>query len=126
MVHAATFEYESTANIVLIPMLSGYRDSHTLKLSVEHNYSSWYAEHGITLDSEPKNAMAFRKVIMLDQIESFSLFDPASATALSMGKTIRRASRRVVKVTSHHRQISKSNNLGRMQLGVNAAPVLLC
>ncbi|ARF48164.1 MULTISPECIES: hypothetical protein [Pantoea] len=86
MVHAATFEYESTANIVLIPMLSGYRDSHTLKLAVEHNYSSWYAEHGITLDSEPKNAMAFRKVIMLDQIESFSLFDPASATALAMGE----------------------------------------
>lgn len=86
MVHAATFEYERTANIVLIPMLSGYRDSHTLKLSVEHNYSSWYAEHDITLDSEPKNAMAFRKVIMVDQVESFSLFDPASATALSMGE----------------------------------------
>ena len=29
--------------------------------------------------------MSFRKVIMVDQIESLSLFDPASATALSMG-----------------------------------------
>jgi len=85
MVHASTFEYESTKNIVLIPMLSGYRDSKTLKLAVEHNYSKWYAEHGITLDSTPKDAMSFRKVIMVDQIESLSLFDPASATALSMG-----------------------------------------
>jgi hypothetical protein len=85
MVHASTFEYESTKNIVLIPMLSGYRDSKTLKLAVEHNYSKWYAEHGITLDSKPKDAMSFRKVIMVDQIESLSLFDPASATALSMG-----------------------------------------
>ncbi|MBE5253126.1 hypothetical protein [Mixta mediterraneensis] len=83
MVQAATFEYENTANIVVIPMLSGYRDSKTLKLAVEHNYSKWYAEHGITLESEPKNAMTFRKVIMVDQIESLSLFDPASASALS-------------------------------------------
>lgn len=85
MIHAATFEYESTANIVLIPMLSGYRDSKTLKLAVEHNYSKWYAEHNITLESEPKNAMAFRKVLMVDQIESLSLFDPASASALAYG-----------------------------------------
>jgi hypothetical protein len=28
--------------------------------------------------------MAFRKVIMLDQIESLSLFDPASASALDL------------------------------------------
>jgi len=33
MIHASTFEYESTKNIVLIPMLSGYRDSKTLKLA---------------------------------------------------------------------------------------------
>ncbi|WP_409074956.1 hypothetical protein ACF2G4_13290 [Pantoea sp. C3] len=85
MIHAATFEYENTANIVLIPMLSGYRDSKTLKLAVEHNYSKWYAEHNITLESEPKNAMAFRKVLMVDQIESLSLFDPASASALAYG-----------------------------------------
>lgn len=85
MIHAATFEYETTANIVVIPMLSGYRDSKTLKLAVEHNYSKWYAEHEISLTSEPKNAMAFRKVIMVDQIESLSLFDPASASALEKG-----------------------------------------
>ncbi|HFZ8994633.1 TPA: hypothetical protein ACIPUI_001759 [Citrobacter freundii] len=84
MIHTATLEYEKTANIVLIPMLSGYRDGEKMNLCIEHNYSKWYAEHDITLDSEPRSAMAFRKVIMLDQIESFSLFDPASASALSM------------------------------------------
>lgn len=84
MIHTATLEYEKTANIVLIPMLSGYRDGEKMNLCIEHNYSKWYAEHDITLDSEPRSAMDFRKVIMLDQIESLSLFDPASASALSM------------------------------------------
>lgn len=84
MIHTATLEYEKTANIVLIPMLSGYRDGEKMNLCIEHNYSKWYAEHDITQDSEPRSAMDFRKVIMLDQIESLSLFDPASASALSM------------------------------------------
>ena len=52
-------------------MLSGYRDGKNMQLCIEHNYSKWYAEHDITLDSEPKSAMDFRKVIMLDQIEVF-------------------------------------------------------
>ena len=84
MIHTASYETVSTSNVVLIPMLSGYRDGKTLNLCVEHNYSKWYHEHGITLDSEPKSAMAFRKVIMLDQIESLSLFDAASASALAL------------------------------------------
>ncbi len=83
MIHAASYDNMATANVVLIPMLSGYRDGKKLNLCIEHNYSRWYAEHDITLDSEPKSAMAFRKVIMLDQIESLSLFDPASASALA-------------------------------------------
>ncbi len=87
MVHAATFEYASTANIVLIPMLSGYRDARTLNLAVEHNYSQWYHQHDIDFFSKPKSALEFRKVIMVDQIESLSLYDPASASALAMGKT---------------------------------------
>ena len=49
-IHTAMFEQENTANIVLIPMLSGYRDGKTLNLCIQHNYSAWYAEHGITLD----------------------------------------------------------------------------
>jgi hypothetical protein len=84
MIHTATYETTSTSNVVLIPMLSGYRDGKTLNLNIEHNYSKWYAEHNITMDSEPKSAMAFRKVIMLDQIESLSLFDAASASALAL------------------------------------------
>ena len=84
MIHTAAYENTSTSNIVLIPMLSGYRDGKTLNLCIEHNYSKWYTEHGITLDSEPKSAMAFRKVILLDQIESLSLFDAASASALAL------------------------------------------
>ncbi|WP_455812139.1 hypothetical protein [Pseudomonas graminis] len=83
MIHAASYDNVATANVVLIPMLSGYRDGKSLNLCIEHNYSRWYAEHDITLDSEPKSAMAFRKVIMLEQIESLSLFDAASASALA-------------------------------------------
>ncbi|MEG3135932.1 hypothetical protein SC206_20445 [Rouxiella sp. T17] len=84
MVHTAAFENTSTANVVLIPMLSGYRDGKNMSLRIEHNYSAWYANHDITLDSSPRTAFDFRKVIMVDQIESLSLFDAASATALSL------------------------------------------
>ncbi|MFU9138453.1 hypothetical protein [Erwinia tasmaniensis] len=86
MVHTASFENASVCNIVMIPMLSGYREGTALDLRIEHNYSKWYADHGITLDSEPKSAMAFRKVIMVDQIESLSLFDAASASAIDLMK----------------------------------------
>lgn len=86
MVHTASLEYEKTANIVLIPMLSGYRDGKTMSLCIEHNYSRWYADHDITLDSEPESAMAFRRVIMLDQVESLALFDPASASSLELAQ----------------------------------------
>lgn len=86
MVHTANLEYEKTANIVLVPMLSGYRDGKTMNLCIENNYSKWYADHDITLDSDPISAMAFRKVIMLDQVESISIFDPASASALEMAQ----------------------------------------
>lgn len=86
MIHTATLEYEKTANIVLIPMLSGYRDERTMNLCIENNYSKWYDEHDITLDSEPRSAMDFRRVILLSHIESLSLFDPASASALAMAQ----------------------------------------
>ncbi|RWR02305.1 hypothetical protein ED28_07960 [[Pantoea] beijingensis] len=86
MIHTASFDNTSANNVVVIPMLSGYRSSKSLELCIEHNYSAWYAEHGITLTSEPKSAMMFRKVILLDQIESLSLFDPASALALQINR----------------------------------------
>lgn len=82
MIQTASFDSSGTSNVVIIPMLSGYRDEDTLDLHVEHNYSAWYHEHHISLISEEVTALAFRKVIMLDQIESLSLFDPASELAL--------------------------------------------
>jgi len=84
MIMSSSFDSSDANNLVLIPMLSGYRDKDSLDLVVEHNYSAWYASHDITLTSEPQSALDFRKVILLDQIESLSLFDPASALALNM------------------------------------------
>ncbi len=84
MIQRASFESTTANNVVLIPMISGYRDRESFAFHTEHNYSAWYAQHGVTLNSEPKSAMAFRKVILLDQIESLSLFDPASASALKI------------------------------------------
>jgi hypothetical protein len=81
MVHTLRCESGSTDNVVLIPMVSGYRDPETQKMQVEHNYASYYQQHGILPDSEPISALYFRKVIMLNQIETLSLFDPATATA---------------------------------------------
>ena len=51
MIHTSSFDSADANNVVLIPMLSGYRDSKTLDLIVEHNYSAWYAKHDITLTS---------------------------------------------------------------------------
>jgi len=79
MVHTARCETSSTDNVVVIPMISGYRDRNTQQLIVEHNYAAYYQQHWITPVSEPNNALNFRKVILLNQIESLSLFDPATA-----------------------------------------------
>jgi len=79
MVHTARCETSSTDNVVVIPMISGYRDRETQRLVVEHNYAAYYQQHWITPVSEPNNALNFRKVILLNQIESLSLFDPATA-----------------------------------------------
>ena len=81
MVHTARCETSSSDNVVVIPMVSGYCDKDTLELRVEHNYARYYRDHGITPVSEPVNVLNFRKVILLSQIETLSLFDPASACA---------------------------------------------
>jgi len=77
MIHSATFDSTRSdiSNLVLIPMLSGYRDRETLDLRVEHNYSAWYDSHDITLQAGEKSALAYRKVILLNQIESLSLLE---------------------------------------------------
>ncbi len=79
MVHTARCETSSTDNVVVIPMISGYRDRQTQQLVVEHNYAAYFEQHWITPVSEPNNALNFRKVILFSQIESLSLFDPATA-----------------------------------------------
>ncbi|MDR9890356.1 hypothetical protein O7047_08935 [Pseudenterobacter timonensis] len=87
MVHTATFDGGEANNIVIVPMLSGYRDKKTLDLHIEHNYSAWYDAKGIDLVSEPQSALDFRKVILLSQVESLSLFDPAQVIAMGIHRT---------------------------------------
>ncbi len=86
MIHTATFDVGDANNIVLIPMLSGYRNHETLDLRVEHNYSAWYDEHDIDLASEPMSALDFRKVLLLSQVESLSLFHPSQVMAMGINK----------------------------------------
>lgn len=62
-------------NIVIIPMLSGYRDKDTLKFIVLHSYSDYYVEHDITEKSDGLNLSHFRTVIPAREIESASMFD---------------------------------------------------
>ncbi len=83
MIHTATFDSADANNIVLIPMLSGYRDRETLDLHVEHNYSAWYADH----DIDVRAAVDFRKVLLLSQVESLSLFHPAQVMAMGIHKS---------------------------------------
>jgi hypothetical protein len=89
MVHTARCETSSTDNVVVIPMISGYRDRQTQQLRVEHNYAAHYLENWITPVSEPNNALNFRKVILINQIESLSLFDPATACGFEKLASIR-------------------------------------
>lgn len=86
MIHTATVDGDSFNNIVLIPMLTGYRDAKSAEMKIENNYSALYARQNITLTSEPHSAFHFRKVILLDQVESLSLFDPSHSLALGYGK----------------------------------------
>ncbi|SLJ93719.1 hypothetical protein SAMN03159434_10299 [Enterobacter sp. NFR05] len=83
MIHTATFDSADANNIVLIPMLSGYRDRETLNLHVEHNYSAWYDAH----DIDVRAAVDFRKVLLLSQVESLSLFHPAQVMAMGIHKS---------------------------------------
>ncbi len=84
MIHGATLDDTEVRNIELIPMLSGHRDRHSHQLNIENNYSAWYAKHDINLDTEPQSALDFRKVILLDEVESLSLFDPAQVMAMGI------------------------------------------
>jgi hypothetical protein len=64
-------------NIVIIPMLSGFRDKDTLRFAVQHSYYDYYRQQGISdKDSEGSlNLSHFRTVVPASEIDSISLFD---------------------------------------------------
>ncbi|OBU12525.1 hypothetical protein [Morganella psychrotolerans] len=75
MLDIARFDGLDTNTLVLIPIMSGYRDKDTLTFKVEHYYTEHYAKEGITMTSEPLSVFHFRHVLPFDQIESLSLFN---------------------------------------------------
>lgn len=75
MLDIARFDGLDTNTLVIIPVMSGYRDKDTMTFIVEHNYTDHYDKEGITLTSEPLSVFHFRHVLPFDQIESLSLFN---------------------------------------------------
>lgn len=75
MIDEARLDQLDTSTLVLIPLMSGYRDKDTLTFNVEHNYVDYYINNGIDLTSEPLSVYQFRHVLPFEQIESFSLFN---------------------------------------------------
>ncbi|MNP28323.1 hypothetical protein D3C76_1212820 [compost metagenome] len=79
------FAHEQVAlgdeDIVIIPLISGYRDKDTLRFYESHSYVTFYDEHNIGPDSTPLCLDHFRVVIPREQIESVSLFDPKTYVA---------------------------------------------
>lgn len=75
-VHQARFIHADLENIVIIPMLSGYRDKDTLTFKQEHSYTDYYKEHVISDKSQPLSIYDFRTVISRSEIDTASLFDP--------------------------------------------------
>ncbi len=74
-VDEARFQNLDTDTLVIIPLMSGYRDKETLSFCIEHNYADHFEDEGITLTSEPLSVYQFRHVLPFDQIESLSLFN---------------------------------------------------
>lgn len=68
-------EHLNTDVIVLIPLLSGYRDKDTLSFIESVNYAGHYQECGVDFDSKPLSLQQYRHVIPRDEIESVSLFN---------------------------------------------------
>lgn len=62
-------------NIVIIPMLSGYRDSDTLRFKISHNYRDYYEKYDISSNDGELRLQHFRTVIPTSEIDSASLFD---------------------------------------------------
>lgn len=68
-------------DIVIIPLISGYRDKDTLTFHESHSYVTFYDENGIGPDTKPLCLDDFRVVIPREQIESVSLFDAKTYVA---------------------------------------------
>lgn len=69
------FMHSDTENVVIIPMISGYRDKDSLSFIARHSYIDYYQKHDITATSEPLTIDDFRTVMPRAEIESVSLFD---------------------------------------------------
>ncbi len=68
-------------DIVIIPLISGYRDKDTLTFHESHSYVTFYDENDIGPDTTPLCLDDFRVVIPREQIESVSLFDAKTYVA---------------------------------------------
>ncbi|MDX7855092.1 hypothetical protein SJU92_03535 [Aeromonas caviae] len=68
-------------DIVVIPLISGYRDKDTLTFHESHSYVTFYDENGVGPDTKPLCLDDFRVVIPREQIESVSLFDAKTYVA---------------------------------------------
>ncbi|PHS84666.1 hypothetical protein AAW03_15855 [Aeromonas dhakensis] len=68
-------------DIVVIPLISGYRDKDSLTFHESHSYVTFYDENGIGPDTQPLSLDDFRVVIPREQIESVSLFDAKTYVA---------------------------------------------
>lgn len=62
-------------NLVLIPMLSGYRDWDHLQFFITHNYYNYYNQFDIHSDEGELRLEHFRVVIVAREVDSASLFD---------------------------------------------------
>ncbi|WP_146150836.1 hypothetical protein [Photobacterium indicum] len=78
MAASTRIEHGDFENVEIIPIMSGYRDKDTLVFKEVHSYINHYKDNDIGPKSKPLSIYDFRNVIPTSQIESVSLFDPAT------------------------------------------------
>ena len=66
--------YTDSDSIIIIPILSGYRDRHTLSFIVENDYAEYYAREEIDQKSNPSKSQ-FQQVLFFKNIDTISLFN---------------------------------------------------
>jgi hypothetical protein len=75
IVQQPRFLHGDLENVVIIPMLSGYRDKDSLAFQISHSYREYYDKHDIREAEGRLTLSHFRTVIPTAEIESASLFD---------------------------------------------------